>query len=406
MKNLLLSIFIFSSITLFSQSWIVRNNLPGLERRTSSGCSAQGKGYVMFGIKGNVNLKDLWEYNPQTDSWVQKNDYPGQARRGGIFVSNDTLVFAGLGSNGSTNFTDFRQYFPATDSWVTKASYPGLGGFIGFAEIFNGFVYVGGGVDLSQNLNKADFWKYEVATNTWTSLGSFPFGIRTGGLCRESNGLIYFGLGHTGSLSKKDFWAYNPVSNTWTQKVDFPGIDRLNPINFKTSNNELIVGAGYQLQGPAQSDYYKYDPINDVWDTISNSLLNANRSVAAQFTINDIGYVMGGWHSSQTFELRDLWSYKPAFVTSTSDLESKKLNFKIYPIPASNYINLNFEVENGNTQFMLFDLKGNQVFVQNLNGKSLENRISLTDITTGIYFYQIKSNQNIVSGKLTVIKNY
>jgi hypothetical protein len=114
---------------------------------------------------------------------------------------------------------------------------------------------------------------------------------------------------------------------------------------------------------------------------------------------------MGGWHSTQTFELSDLWSYKPAFITSLAESESIEENFTMYPNPARNYLNLEFEDKNEYSEFVLMDLKGNEVLVKNLNNSILNYRVDVTSIPSGIYFYQVRSNETVYSGKLSVIKN-
>ena len=405
MKKIITQLLLLITIPLFSQSWVQKSAFPGVERRAASGCSAQGKGYVMFGIKGNQNLKDVWEYSPISDSWTQKNNFPGPARRYAILVSDDTLIFGGLGSEGSSHFTDFMQYYPSTDSWSTKASYPGDAGYASFAAIYNGFVYVGGGTRLTNNSKGKDFWKYSIANDTWTSIGNLPFNERTGGVCIESNGVIYLGFGHDGTSSKKDFYAYYPSTNSWSQKSSFPGFDRLNPIYFKTSNNEIIVGGGYRLNNTALNDYYKYDPISDTWSLISSNFTNANRSLAAEFTINSVGYVIGGFDSTKTKFLNDIWAYKPPISTSIKDNKTTSINIQVFPVPARDYLILEIDgVLQSKVLFSLFDINGKLIQEYFIQENSLNSRIDLSSISTGNYIYRIKTNQGVKNGKLPIIK--
>jgi len=74
----------------------------------------------------------------------------------------------------------------------------------------------------------------------------------------------------------------------------------------------------------------------------------------------------------------------------------------LYPNPASDhlFISLNHALEN-NYQFGLFDVAGKQVMQMNLQ-QGNSGIISLGRLNKGIYFYQIRGEKQINSGKLII----
>ena len=74
-------------------------------------------------------------------------------------------------------------------------------------------------------------------------------------------------------------------------------------------------------------------------------------------------------------------------------------NISIFPNPFDDQITITLP---GNTEgyFQLFNLKGMPIMSNSIDGYS---QILLKTLSPGIYFYRIRNNQNVVSGKL--IKN-
>lgn len=84
--------------------------------------------------------------------------------------------------------------------------------------------------------------------------------------------------------------------------------------------------------------------------------------------------------------------------TSTSLFASKTSDFKIYPNPANNFIQL--ERASFST-IELYNVVGEKV----LNEKIDENElISISHLKSGVYFYKIISKDNIETGKLLIEK--
>ncbi|MEO8068188.1 MAG: kelch repeat-containing protein [Flavobacteriales bacterium] len=230
--------------------WIQRTALPGLTRYGTHGFSipSTGKGFVVCGWHNNipqVQLNDLWQYDPLADSWTQKTDFPGPPRYSLVSIGTSTKAYAGLGYNPWYN--DWYEYDPATDSWAQKASFPGTVRQAANAFVLNDQVYVGmgatsvgGGTSIFFN----DLYKYDPISDTWTTVAPLPASPRASSYQFSTCGLAYiiggigfdqFGL----QTMYNDVWTYDGSLDQWTQLPDFPGL----PMN--TGTSFAIEGSGF-----------------------------------------------------------------------------------------------------------------------------------------------------------------
>ena len=63
------------------------------------------------------------------------------------------------------------------------------------------------------------------------------------------------------------FGKFDATQNLWTQKANFPGIGRVGARAFAIGN---FGYAGTGWSPIPQSDFYKYDPINNIWSAITS----------------------------------------------------------------------------------------------------------------------------------------
>jgi len=76
-------------------------------------------------------------------------------------------------------------------------------------------------------------------------------------------------------------------------------------------------------------------------------------------------------------------------------------NVMVTPNPTSDIVVFGFESVSNEATISLFDLSGKEVLNQNVITESVNNiEISTANLNAGTYFYQIKSGDNITSGKL------
>lgn len=79
------------------------------------------------------------------------------------------------------------------------------------------------------------------------------------------------------------------------------------------------------------------------------------------------------------------------------DMQHKAVS--VYPNPADSFITIDIPGPCERSEFRLVNVQGQEVFNHKLAPGS--NSFSISDIIPGIYFYQVKSNQEIHNGKLT-----
>jgi hypothetical protein len=69
----------------------------------------------------------------------------------------------------------------------------------------------------------------------------------------------------------------------------------------------------------------------------------------------------------------------------------------IFPNPASTILNIHQSTPSPNQQLIITDLLGTEVYKEMLTG--IDNTISISTWSAGIYFYEVRSNTDIARGK-------
>jgi len=102
---------------LSTNKWTTRAPLPDCKRFGSIGFTLNGKGYVGLGqsviaITGPL-LKDIWEYDPNSNSWRHVTDFPGGNRISAICFEINGKEYIGTGKNDQNQVTnDFWEFDP------------------------------------------------------------------------------------------------------------------------------------------------------------------------------------------------------------------------------------------------------------------------------------------------------
>jgi N-acetylneuraminic acid mutarotase len=148
------------------------------------------------------------------------------------------------------------------------------------------------------------------AQYTWTVLDSFPGTPR-----RMAAGLLINGMGYlvggnssiVGYNTVHDVWQYNPANDSWVQKSNFP-YTVASPAYFTINNIGYVVG-GTQSAGVYVSTNEAYNASNDSWSTKASFPENGV-SEAFQFVINGLGYVGTGARNSSGVS-STMYAYDP-----------------------------------------------------------------------------------------------
>lgn len=87
---------------------------------------------------------------------------------------------------------------------------------------------------------------------------------------------------------------------------------------------------------------------------------------------------------------------------NTSLIENPIINKVVaYPNPFNNYINFDLKDLNSNyVEVTIFDINGRLILTENVNPKDYTFKLDISFLNKGIYFYQIKAEEDVISGKL------
>ncbi len=124
----------------------------------------------------------------------------------------------------------------------------------------------------------------------------------------------YVGTGWDGLNTRyNDFWKYDPVGNVWSQITSMPaGTARSSAVAF-AANNKGYVGTGYDGFNYL-NDFYELDLTSNTW-TKKADFTGSPRYEAVAFGIADQGYVGTGFDGSNA--LKDFYQYDPTKDTWT-----------------------------------------------------------------------------------------
>jgi hypothetical protein len=151
---------------------------------------------------------------------------------------------------------------------------------------------------------------------SWVAKATMPTGTssavnygRTGSFSFVIDEYAYIGSGYTSqnatntqSTDLTEFWKYNPNTNTWTQISSIPSNGRSYPYTF-TINNLGFVGGGYSLQtGTTLNDLYSYDPSNNTWTDRGKNTNIVGLYKSFSFALNNYGYVGGGINADGNYQ--------------------------------------------------------------------------------------------------------
>lgn len=92
------------------------------------------------------------------------------------------------------------------------------------------------------------------------------------------------------------------------------------------------------------------------------------------------------------------------FVTTNIDeLKDERIEFKVYPNPASEVINVELEKANGNTDIRVIDILG-KIVIQH-SSFNMYSSIDISELQNGIYFLNVRLDNKTFTKKIIVNKN-
>jgi len=402
MKHTLFVLFFGISMFINAGPWFEKANFGGEARHRTTTFAIGNAGYFGLGhINSGIDVEyeDFWKYDPATDSWSQIANYPeGQCFHAVSFVIGNK-AYVGTGRLPSGSFSKkFFCYDPQLNTWSNLPDLPGVArrGAVGFT--LNGKGYVGTGQTMSGY--SADFYEYNPTTGLWTVKANFPGPVRTSAVGFAIDNLGYLGTGNTSSGSTNDFYQYNPTLNQWFLKSPVGPTSRQEAVGFSVNGMGYIGTGDDYSSGNNYSDMWEYDPVNNLWVQIEDFAGTARRYLNA-FVIGSRAYAGTGTNGTN---FRDFWMFDQILSVLSRKLD--KIQIKAYPIPVEETIKIELEglpdyIDLSEISLAIFSMSGNSISHHNVDGMSIE--INVSNLPNGVYFYQLKYNEDAFkNGKLII----
>lgn len=388
--------------------WINHTNANN-ERLESQSAKVNGKLYVFAGFLANLKITGATEeYDPSTNLWSTKAPMPVPVTHMGTVVDGDDIwIIGGFTGNHPGVGTDLVQvYNTVTNTWRNETKIPIPTGSLA-AAILNRKIYIFGGLDSSdRHTDINDHFMFDLNNKSagWIRLADLPFGRNHHSGAAVLGKIYAIGgqFGHDkGTDDQKFLHAYDPNTNTWERKADLP-TDRSHFEPGTLVYNDKIIIVGGRNQGVFFDQTTQYDPVEDKWTdlcTLPDKLL---APVAKEF--NGKLYVSNGGvnginePSSRTISMN--LSVNEPVLHYESIAEVKK--YFIFPNPTNNKIEILLENDQSTFSARVFNGIGQQV-TGNVNFSSSQ-KISLNYLEKGIYFLELKDNDENISVEKIVLE--
>lgn len=219
----------------------------------------------------------------------------------GSIEYNGSMYVLG-GDNESLGYMDrgseFWTYNFSTRDWSRLTDLP-VGRRNHIAEIYNGKIYVYGGIGSGGSGELNDLWEYDISSGIWTELTNGS-GKRMNHISTIYNGKIYVLGGHyydgTSTQYLNDFWQYDIPSDTWTELTNYP------KSSIAVRDADVYNGKIYVVDYYSTTEYeiQEYDIPSDTWNQFD---IISNTTSSGGLTVNIYGDKM--YIYSDTFVIYD-----------------------------------------------------------------------------------------------------
>jgi hypothetical protein len=237
----------------------------------------------------------------------------------------------------------------------------------------------------------------------WHNISKYEYTYENGNLIKVG---YYEWKDNTWSLSSIKECYYNS-NNDMTEEVKY-SYQNGNKVNeFKSTrvfdnNHNIVMGIDYYWGNDSWIEKSKSEYSYDMNYLLSDVILPYD--LLLLFLYYDVEFFKNMGISAKAYEKNgNEWSlvgttmfyYSEQDVVSTK--ESIKSNVKVYPNPASDYINVDIAGQANNATLSLINAQGQVVL-----SKTIQNheQINISNLTKGMYLYKISTNGNVFTGKI------
>lgn len=310
-------------------------------------------------------------------------------------VGDNVYLIGGWPSGASLT----RRYNITTKQWTTLANCPNTQTWGITSELINNRVYL---------INSAGrIWEYNISTNTWTERAA----LSASGSWDLSS-VLYNNEIYVLGFSNRTFYKYNPTTNTWTRLADSPV--QIGATSMGIINN-FIYCAGGNNNGGSNAFYntvWRYDINTNTW-VEDLKKLSSKRHWMARAIYKGGMYVLGGFDSTGNA----VNNVEEIIPQGTATNINEELNLKLpeefslyqnYPNPFNPTTTISWATPiNGWHSLKIYDVLGNEVATLLEEWKQAGRHsivFDATDLTSGVYLYQLRINDRVQSKKLLLLK--
>ncbi|MDX2361163.1 MAG: T9SS type A sorting domain-containing protein [Crocinitomicaceae bacterium] len=383
MRPLLLILFCLFGLTFHltaNHQWQQIADFGNFGRHRATGMGIGNKAYCGTGHLNGTGFDtwyaDWWEYDPATNAWTQKTDYPGNNGNGDQDVVSVSIGNVGYAGMGQMDGNGFYKYDPVVNLWTQVTSPPAT------ASFNNSFPFKIGDKGYFPSIFSTAFYEYDPALDVWTQRSNIPFST--------SFGVPTFAIGDKGYIKNAaNFWEYDPVTDLWTPKAPFPGTSPHRPAGIGQYNYGFFIGgfAGNPSALPWiwAPEVWRYDPLVDTWEQLEDFPGTTRRWAVAMNIGDDVYYGLG----TNGTNFNDFWRFNSLASEEQIDLDS----FKVYPMPASDYVNIK-SANYLNYTMHLYAVDGTHVLELSTTNGAI--KIQRDNLPSGSYFYKIQVDGTVI----------
>ena len=230
------------------------------------------------------------------------------------------------------------------------------------------------------NNNNGVVFSYDTSANIYSVVHYFDFthgANPMGSVIQATDGKLY-GMTYGGGLDSIGvIFSYDPSSSTYADILDFNGINGDKPLRgiMQAGNGSLygVTEGGGTNNGGV---FFSYNIISSTYNVLFN-FDGTNNGASPQC---------------------DIVEFIDNCLKSDISQISNKESITIYPNPASTTLILHSQLSILNSQIIITDVLGNEIYHQTINN-STQTTIDVSQWSNGVYFYQIKNDKETLQGK-------
>ena len=436
MKTLTKTLFIFFLVfqVCFTQNfWKKVGDMPEI-RYAHSVNELNGKVYIVGGAnsEGSAFPKNTFILNLSTDEWTQISLFNNRVRQMHQSCIIGEKIYVMGGNDGFQTIATMEVLDPKTNKWTSRASMitdKGLAGCVSF----EGKIYVMGGI---RGQLAAPDWSglktvevYDSSSNSWSSLASMPT-KRWGCSAEIFNGKIYVFGGVSFSPAAtvyKSVEVYDIEHDTWdttTQLSPMPTPRYCLTTCLLDSNIYAIGGWRHSSFGPIYDKVEVYNPQNDKWHTEKSLPIPM---CAASVVYDEKIYLYGGTHTTHpNIGFDDIYEFSNRDITdvkTTTELPRDYILEQNYPNPFNPSTTICYRIpalvsseklaptlagaKVNNVTLKIYDILGREIATlvnKNQNPGKYEVEWIGTNMPSGIYFYKLSTSDYAETKKMVLLR--